>query len=354
MESCSASRWSVPQVTDWLASLELSQYSPKFEELRIDGVLLLQVTDSDLQSDLCIQVRLHRFKILEGIRKLSEDPILSPPAQTDPEIEWSSILLKAVEGQSKNKSFEIGPEGATIGRHSGSNDYIINESFVSRKHCEVRFNPQSNQFLLKDIGSTTGTFIMLKHKTKLKAGLLFQMGLSEFKVSNIRFTPYGVPVALTLLGYEGPARGREVFVDKHGAVIGRDSEHLVSISEDSQLSSKHGRVFWESSSFYVEDLGSTNKTWMRISEEAEASAEFSIHIDDIIKIGSTVLQVAINEEVCNKENVSEETACKICFTAEPNTLCYPCGHLFCLSCLRKCKQCPVCRQEITDKVKVYK
>ena len=354
MESCLASKWSVSQVTDWLNSLELSQYSSKFEELRIDGVLLLQVTDSDLISDLGIQVRLHRCKILENIRKLSEEPVIGDPPQIESDIEWSSIILKAVEGQCKNKSFEIGPEGATIGRHSGSNDYVINESFVSRKHCEIRFNTRTNQFLLKDIGSTTGTFIMIKHKRKLKIGFLFQMGLSEFKVSNIRFTPYGIPVALTLMGYEGPARGREVFVDKHGVVIGRDSEHQVSIVDDSQLSSKHGRIFFENNCFYVEDLGSTNKTWMRVSGEGEASGEFSIHIDDIIKIGSTVLQVALNEEICNKENITDETACKICFTSEPNTLCYPCGHLFCFSCLRKCKQCPVCRQEITDKVKVYK
>ena len=51
MESCPASKWSVSQVSNWLSSLELSQYVSKFEDLRIDGVLLLQVTDSDLISD---------------------------------------------------------------------------------------------------------------------------------------------------------------------------------------------------------------------------------------------------------------------------------------------------------------
>ena len=262
--------------------------------------------------------------------------------------------MKAVEGQCKNKNFEIGSSGATIGRHSGSNDYVINESFVSRKHCEIRFNEQTNQFLLKDVGSTTGTFIMIKQKLKLNIGTMFQMGLSEFRVSNIRYTPYGLPIAITLLGYEGPAKGKEALLDKAGGVIGRDSEYQISIIEDSQLSSKHGRVFYETPYFYVEDLGSTNKTWLRISPESESSTEFSILIDDVIKIGSTVLQVTANEETCNKENVTEESACKICFASEPNTLCYPCGHLFCFGCLRKCKQCTVCRQEITDKVKVYK
>jgi predicted component of type VI protein secretion system len=143
-------------------------------------------------------------------------------------------------------------------------------------------------------------------------------------------------------------------VDKKGACIGRDTEHQISVPEDSQLSSKHGRILFEKRNFYVEELGSTNKTWLRISGEGEPSIEYSIHIDDVIKIGSTVLQVVLNEEVSNKENITEEDACKICFASEPNALCYPCGHLFCYSCLKKCKQCPVCRQEITDKVKVYK
>ena len=183
---------------------------------------------------------------------------------------------------------------------------------------------------------------------------MFQMGLSEFKISNIRYTPYGIPVSVTLIGYEGPARNREIIIDRGGAFIGRDSEHQISVPEDSQLSSKHGRILFDKNDFYVEDVGSTNKTWLRISAEGETSTEYSIHIDDIIKIGSTVLQVVMNEEISNKENITDETACKICFACEPNTLCYPCGHLFCFSCLKKCKQCPICRQEITDKVKVYK
>ena len=354
MEPCSAFNWTVNEVCEWLISLDLSQYKAKFGELCIDGPLLLQTTDADLQSDFEIQIRLHRFKILENIKKLKEEPLPEINQRPEGDNEWSSISLKAVEGQSKNKIFEIRMNGATIGRHSGSNDFVINESFVSRKHCEIRYNEQTNQFLLKDLGSTTGTFIMIKQKHKITAGMMFQMGLSEFRISNIRYTPFGVPIQVTLYGYEGPARSREIFVDKTGTVIGRDPEFQVSVTEDSQLSSKHGRIFFENNCFYVEDLGSTNKTWLRISGEGECSNDFPIYVDDIIKIGSTVLQVALNEETSNKENIIDENACKICFANEPNALCYPCGHLFCYNCLKKCRQCPICRQEITDKVKVYK
>ena len=52
---------------------------------------------------------------------------------------------------------------------------VISESFVSRRHCEIKYLESSNtdrtapssdgdltNFYLRDIGSTTGTFIMVR------------------------------------------------------------------------------------------------------------------------------------------------------------------------------------------------
>ena len=39
-------------------------------DLCIDGSLLDHITDVDLQNDFGIQVRLHRVKVIEGIKKL--------------------------------------------------------------------------------------------------------------------------------------------------------------------------------------------------------------------------------------------------------------------------------------------
>jgi pSer/pThr/pTyr-binding forkhead associated (FHA) protein len=349
MESSAIYQWSSSDVKNWLKSLDLSQYTKNFEELRIDGKLLLEITEADLTNDLSIQVRLHRFKILESIRSLKSQQ----PDQSE-NLDWSGLTLKAVEGQSKNKEFDVTFSGASIGRHSGSNTFVINESFVSRKHCEIRFCQGSNRFLLKDLGSTTGTFVMVKKQVKLRINDLFQMGTSEFKVTVVKFSPQGLPISLVLKGYEGPVRGKEIIVDKNGASIGRDGENTIVVSDDSQMSAKHGKISFRKKNFVLEDLGSTNKTWKRLSEEGQKSEDFHMVLDDFIKIGSTVLLVQLCSFMCNKENVNEEDACKICFTYEPDTLCYPCGHLFCFGCLRKCSQCPICRTDINDKVKVFK
>jgi pSer/pThr/pTyr-binding forkhead associated (FHA) protein len=49
------------------------------------------------------------------------------------------LVLKAVEGQLLNNIYIIGKNGAALGRHSASNDIVISESFVSRRHCEIKY-----------------------------------------------------------------------------------------------------------------------------------------------------------------------------------------------------------------------
>ena len=49
------------------------------------------------------------------------------------------LVLRAAEGQLLNNVYIIGDNGAALGRHSASNDMVISESFVSRRHCEIKF-----------------------------------------------------------------------------------------------------------------------------------------------------------------------------------------------------------------------
>jgi hypothetical protein len=82
------------------------------------------------------------------------------------------LVLKAVEGQLLNNVYIVGENGASLGRHSASNDIVISESFVSRRHCEIKYSPDEtntnnadptvSKFYLRDIGSTTGSFVMVR------------------------------------------------------------------------------------------------------------------------------------------------------------------------------------------------
>lgn len=123
------------------------------------------------------------------------------------------IVLKVVEGQQLNNVYLIGEQGARLGRHSASNDIVISESFVSRKHCEI--SHQNGDFFLRDLGSTTGSFLMTRDKVTLKEGMMFQMGLSEFKVSMLSKD-------MELHIFEGPSRNQNILVTPAGLKIGRD------------------------------------------------------------------------------------------------------------------------------------
>ena len=43
--------------------------------------------------------------------------------------------------------------------------------------------------------------------------------------------------------------------------------------------------------FYLTDVGSTNRTWLRLSAEGEQSSLHPLKVGDILKIGSTVFVV---------------------------------------------------------------
>lgn len=154
---------------------------------------------------------------MNGPREVSEqfaDESEASSQLQDDQDEKLIIVLKVVEGQQLNNVYLIGDQGARLGRHSASNDIVISESFVSRKHCEI--SHQTGDFFLRDLGSTTGSFLMTREKVTLKEGMMFQMGLSEFKVSMLSKD-------MELHIFEGPSRNQTILVTPAGLKIGRDS-----------------------------------------------------------------------------------------------------------------------------------
>ena len=163
------------------------------------------------------------------------------------------LVLKAVEGQLLNNVYIVGENGAALGRHSASNDIVISESFVSRRHCEIKYCPPASpdaampiaedgstlsKFYLRDIGSTTGTFVMVRQEVLLgKSNMMFQMGLSEFKVVHT-----SKKSLIELHVFEGPARNRIITVDELGLGIGRDQNHSFCVQDDSQMSNFHAKI----------------------------------------------------------------------------------------------------------------
>ncbi len=66
-----------------------------------------------------------------------------------------------VAGQFAGKSFQISQQGILMGRDSASCEFAFpdNAQGISRNHCRIMYNPQTQMFVLYDLGSSYGTFL---------------------------------------------------------------------------------------------------------------------------------------------------------------------------------------------------
>lgn len=364
--------WQVSDVLDWLRSLDLSQYVGQFESLGIDGALLLQITDEDLAHDLGVTVRLHRVKLLSHIELLrsmqsaalsqsteidlnvlDSDGLvmyrsvhLSTPHRSDARCNF--LTLKAVDGALAGHCFLVGVGGANIGRQSASSDIVLSESSISRRHCRIVYCDRTNQFLLQDMCSTTGTFLMVRRPMPLKIGALFQTGSTEFQVYNILYNHTGAMVEMVLLVFEGPSGDVSVHVSAQGLSIGRDRTNGYCAQDDVLMSAFHAKVYVEDSRFYLVDVGSSNKTWMRLSPEGERSDLYPLVQGDVIKLGASVLQVQepnVSQAHClYREKLS---TCSGCGEREGSAQ-YCCGHSTCAQCAVAYDACQECRHSLSE------
>lgn len=115
----------------------------------------------------------------------------------------------------------------------------------------------------------------------------------------------------------------------------------------------------------LEDLDSTNGSWMRLSKEQSKSPPFILKEETIFKIGNSAMyQVMLPEkEIDNQSGQANERAernnkdhkkCYICFSNERNCLFLPCKHNFsCMKCSKNLEKCPIDRGVITEFIKIY-
>ena len=91
----------------------------------------------------------------------------------------------------------------------------------------------------------------------------------------------------TLVVTQGSLTGTSLPLREAGTVIGRNPECALVLDDDF-ASGRHARVFHRDGAWFVEDLGSTNGTWLgtqRLTEPVRVEAGTSL------RIGKTVLEL---------------------------------------------------------------
>jgi pSer/pThr/pTyr-binding forkhead associated (FHA) protein len=95
----------------------------------------------------------------------------------------------------------------------------------------------------------------------------------------------GTPTAVAIV--EGGNKGEVVSLDKAPLLIGRGNDAAIRLDDD-YVSTRHARIGSSGDQWYVEDLGSTNGTYVGNSRISQPTA---ISLGTQIRIGKSILEL---------------------------------------------------------------
>jgi len=95
----------------------------------------------------------------------------------------------------------------------------------------------------------------------------------------------GTPTAVAIV--EGANKGEVVSLDNAPLLIGRGNDAAILLDDD-YVSTRHARIGASGDQWYVEDLGSTNGTYVGNSRISQATA---ISLGTQIRIGKSILEL---------------------------------------------------------------
>lgn len=128
-------------------------------------------------------------------------------------------------------------------------------------------------------------FLALLYLFLVSAIVIIYRDLFSASATEEASTPYSA----CLKGIKGPQDlVGKTFLLTDETVIGRSSAADV-ILEDPAASHRHARIFTQGSHYFLEDLGSTNGTFV---EDTKIAKSVRLKSDDKIRIGHTILQFA--------------------------------------------------------------
>jgi uncharacterized membrane protein YdfJ with MMPL/SSD domain/pSer/pThr/pTyr-binding forkhead associated (FHA) protein len=192
-----------------------------------------------------------------------------------------------------------------IGREAEGSGALSGDSQLSRRHARV--TETAGRLVIEDLGSTNGTLVngrRIEAATELRNGDSVAVGGSTLEVDGIREPQVtaarpapdvtaarprpGAVSPPSLKAVAGPAEGTVIPLAGDELVIGREAKGPGALSGDSELSRRHARVSETAGRLVIEDLGSTNGTFVN-GRRIEAPTDLSPR--DTIELGATTLRV---------------------------------------------------------------
>ena len=97
--------------------------------------------------------------------------------------------------------------------------------------------------------------------------------------------PRGTPTRVVIV--DGPTAGQVVPLEEVPILIGRGPDAAIRLDDD-YVSTRHARIGSSNGTFYVEDLGSTNGTYIGSQRLTQATA---IQLGSQVRVGKTTLEL---------------------------------------------------------------
>ena len=175
------------------------------------------------------------------------------------------IILVLLQGSHKGREKKFDQEVVRLGRKA-DNDLVFSENMVSSYHAEIR--RKGGSYALADLDSTNGTFLngAQVQKETLQDGDQIELGkkgpVLEFRAGTSA-TQGEVPRIVPMSGsWEGGDGAIELREGKVALGRGLKNDIVVGRAHGSPVSSEHAEIRVRAGGCEIEDLGSTNGTFV--------------------------------------------------------------------------------------------
>ena len=109
---------------------------------------------------------------------------------------------------------------------------------------------------------------------------------------------------IVILVVSGPLEGHKYFVKSDSQIlIGRSDEATIRIGYDDFCSRKHAAIYWKDDICFIEDLDSTNGTFVN---DKRIHGKIELKKGDVIGLGDTELLVGTEDFPKTKTQSAEE------------------------------------------------
>jgi pSer/pThr/pTyr-binding forkhead associated (FHA) protein len=162
----------------------------------------------------------------------------------------------------------------TLGREA-DNDIVVNLPIVSGHHARLVWEGKPGELVVEDLGSSNGTAVGSPDRKVTRAVVT--------AADTVFFGTHSIPAAQLLARFE-PALAPKLSLRGAQMVLGRNADCDRSIDHGS-VSGRHARLFRAGGNIVIEDLGSTNGTFVN---GQRISGPVTVSGGDQIMLGSQV------------------------------------------------------------------